>query len=281
VIGGPRIALGCARWALAAEPDARVASATVRAARDEGVEVFDTARAYSPPGRPGHGERLLAVALGRDLRRDDVVVVTKGGHWRERDGSLRIDGRPETLARHVDESLSALGVDAIGLYLLHWPDRQVPLLESMGALRRLKDHGKLRAIGVCNVNAAQLAAVLDEIPLAAVQNPCAYVDGATDPVLELCRRSGVAYLAYSPLGGPAGATASERLPVLADLAAEHGCTIHQVALAWLLAQGKHVVPVCGAGRPATVRESVRATAIELRPGELDRLDRARVSARSA
>jgi aryl-alcohol dehydrogenase-like predicted oxidoreductase len=275
---GP-IALGCARWALAAEPDLKLVTATVRAAVDGGVTVFDTARAYSPPSRPGYGERLLARALGRDL--DEVLVVTKGGHWREADGSFRIDGRPETLAHHVDESLSALGVEAIGLYLLHRPDPQVPLRESLGKLRQLQEQGKLRAVGVCNVTAEALTEVLEDLPPDAVQNRCAYVDGAIDPVLELCRRAGVAYLAYSPLGGPTGARAAdEHRSALSQVAAVHGCTPQQVALAWLLAQGDHVVAVSGAGRPATVRQSVRAAAIELGPDDLARLDGARVSAGS-
>lgn len=276
--GAPRLVLGSARWALAERPDRTLLAATVAAALDAGIARFDTARAYSPPGRPGEGERLLAEVLGSHVRAGRARVATKGGHWRRPDGSFAVDARPATLRSHVEASLRALGVERIDRYFLHWPDPAVPLAESVGALVELRAAGLVAEIGVCNVDVGQLDAALAVGPLAAVQNRLAYL-GPDDPVRERCAALGLEYEAYSSLGGPDGPGRLDELtrgePRVAALAVRRGATGAQLALAWLLAQGAEVHAVLGAGRERSVRASAAAAALALTPEDLALLDEVR------
>lgn len=273
-----RLVLGTARWALAARPDRALLAATVDAAVDAGIDRFDTARAYSPPGRPGEGERLLGGALVAHARAGRVRVATKGGHWRLADGSFGIDARPTTLRAHAEESLRALGTERLDRYLLHWPDPAVPIAESVGALADLRAAGLVDEIGVCNVDVAQVEAAHAAGPVAVVQNRLAYL-GPDDPVLARCVALGLEYEAYSSLGGPDGPGRMEELvrgePRVTALAARLGATGVQLALAWLLAQGTEVVPVLGAGRPRSVRASAAAASLTLGGDDLALLDEVR------
>ncbi|MDQ6524266.1 aldo/keto reductase [Nocardioides sp. LHD-245] len=273
-----RLVLGTARWALAARPDRALLSATVAAALDAGIDRFDTARAYSPPGRPGEGERLLAEALGPHARAGRARVATKGGHWRRPDGSFAVDARPATLRSHVEASLRVLDTERLDRYFLHWPDPAVPLAESIGALADLRTAGLIAEVGVCNVGVAQLEAACAAGPVAAVQNRLAYL-GVDDPVRERCAVLGLEYEAYSSLGGPDGPGRLEELtrrePRVAALAARLGATGAQLALAWLLAQGAEVVPVLGAGREGSVRASAAAATLTLVADDLALLDEVR------
>lgn len=284
------IALGTARWALVEDPDETLARQTVHAALDAGITLVDTAPAYTPPGVQAYAERLV----GRVLRErggsaDGVLVSTKGGHYRD-GATFPIDGRPETIRRQCRESLAALGVDRIGLYLLHWPDPAVPLAESVGALAELRDRGLVEHVGLCNVDLGQLRTARAETRVDAVQNPFSALSTAGQDVLDECAAAGIAHLAYSPLGGPAGATSlGTRLPAFASVAQELGVTEHgvteqgvteqgvtaqEVALAWLLAHSPVLVPLIGAGRPERVAAAVRAGRLVLDPGQRSRLDAA-------
>ncbi|WP_062347153.1 aldo/keto reductase [Herbidospora yilanensis] len=231
-----RVALGGARWSLTGSPDEDLALATLHAALDAGVTLVDTAYAYTPPGTSGgHNESPIA----RGIAGRSVTVSTKGGHWRGPGGFL-IDGRPSTLRRHFEESLSRLG--AIGLYFLHWPDPAVPLRESVGELIRLREEGLVERVGVCNVTLDRLRR-LEGID--AVQNRF------SPDIARHCAGHGLEYLVHSPFGGPAGARRIAADPVIGEIARDHGVTPHAVALAWLTAQGP-VVPIVGAGRPGSV-----------------------------
>jgi len=267
------IGIGGARWSLTDHPDEERALATLHAALDAGVTLVDTAPAYTPPAPLGisHNETLVARGLAAHPRGAAVTVATKGGHYRDA-GGFPIDARPATLHRQCRESLAALGVDRIPLYLLHWPDPRVPVAESVGALAELRAQGLVEHVGVCNVDLVQLLAACGETRIDAVQNrfgaPAA--GAAPDgPVLDECTARGIAYLAYSPFGGPAGAAAE--LPGFAAVAAAHGETRHAVVIAWLLARSPVLVPIVGAGRPASVESAVRGTTLALTAGELDLL----------
>src|SRR5918911_429042 len=136
------------------------AKAAVRTALERGITFFDTAQAYGF----GESEQLLAEALGDDIRRDDVIVATKGG-LRSTDDGIERDASPEWIRQGVEESLTSLGVDAIDLYQVHWPDPDVPFAETAGALRELQEAGKVRHVGVSNFAVEQMEEFSRTLPV--------------------------------------------------------------------------------------------------------------------
>ncbi|MGW5849021.1 aldo/keto reductase [Streptomyces sp. NPDC055254] len=279
------IGYGAMPLSVEGRPDEARAVATVHAALDAGVTLIDTADSYHwHAGEAGHNERLVARALAGRTGGDRaaVVIATKGGRGRPGDGSWTVDGRPEHLRRACEASLGRLGVDAIGLYQLHKPDPAVPWAESVGALRELADAGKIRAAGLSNVSAGQITearAILGD-RLVSVQNQYSPAVGDSEPQLRLCTELGLAFLAWSPLGGlsrsaldgPSGPTSAGT--AFHAVAAELGVSPQRVALAWLLTRSPVVVPIPGASRPETVRDSAAAATLVLDEEQRVRLDRA-------
>ncbi len=262
---------------LPVEPDGsreRAASAVVAAAVAAGVTVFDTARAYDG------NERLVADALrAAGAPRDRVLVVTKGGMARpEAPSGQRAwvpDGRARTIRADCEASLAALGGWPIGSWLLHAPDPRTPWATSLRAIGRLLDEGLVAAVGLSNVTRAQLDQALDTVPVAAVQVAVSVFDdgAARGGVLARCEERGVAVLAHSPLGGPPRVARLRRDPVLAEVAATHGATAAQVALAWLLARSPTLVPIPGARRPDAARDAAAAAGLTLDAAEVDAIGR--------
>jgi pyridoxine 4-dehydrogenase len=257
LIGSRRIegiGLGTAQFAFGSGTE-QDAVATVHAALDAGVRLIDTALAYTRPGVESYAEQVVARAL-RSVTTDRPLVVTKGGHWREGsassvDGAFPVDGRPATLRAHCEISLRTLGVDRIDLYLLHHVDQAVPLLESVAALDQLRVAGKVAAIGLSNATIAQLDAALTVAQVAAVQNKLSYGAPGDLPMALACARRQVAYLAYSPFGGPSGVPPQPAL----EVARRRGVSVHRVLLAWLRDQSPGILPLVGASRPASIRDS--------------------------
>ena len=242
------IGLGTAQFAFR-NGTADDALATVHAALDAGVRLIDTALAYTRVGVESYAEQVVARAL-RSMSTDRPLVATKGGHWRD-DGAFPVDGRPETLRAHCEISLRTLGVDRIDLYYLHHVDPAVPLPESVGALEQLRGEGKIAAIGLSNVSIAQLDAALTVAPITAVQNKLSYAEPGDLPTALGCAQRQVAYLAYSPLGGSAGTPPRAAL----EVAERRGVSVHRVLLAWLRDQSADILPLVGASRPASIRDS--------------------------
>ena len=168
--------------------------ALLRRAYDPGVRFVDTARAYGP----GHDEELLARAF--DPWPDDLLVATKVGIDKDAPTSIVSDGRPEALAAHVRESLERLRRDSLDLVYLHRPDPSVPLEESVGALHAMREQGLVPHVGLSNVNAAHVTALLPLGPVAAVQNRYSVVDRDDDALVDALAAAGVAYVPYGPLG---------------------------------------------------------------------------------
>jgi aryl-alcohol dehydrogenase-like predicted oxidoreductase/histidinol phosphatase-like enzyme len=233
------------------------AIATIHAALDGGVRLLDTADAYAPsPDTVGHNERLVARAVisWRASRNDPAVIeiATKGGLCRPAAGARwRPDGRARHLAAACAASLERLGGQAIDLYLLHCPDPRTPLATSVRALASLRRDGLARAVGVCNVNRAQLDEATRLTELAAVQVALGPLDdGAVrGGVVELARERGLRVLAHTPLGGARGRRRLQADPLLVALGERLGATPIEVVLAWLAALG--VEPLPGATRPLT------------------------------
>ncbi|MFI9330326.1 aldo/keto reductase [Kitasatospora sp. NPDC052868] len=273
------IGLGAMPLSVEGRPDEEAALGTLHAALDAGVTLLDTADSYHwHADEHGHNERLVARALAARPAADRaaVLVATKGGRGRPGDGSWTVDGRPEHLRQACEGSLRRLGVEQIDLYQLHKPDPKVPWADSVGALRELLDAGKIRAAGVSNVDEAQILTAREILGagLVAVQNRFSPAVRTAEPELRLCERLGLAFLPWSPLGGLSRSALDDPSDTAAAgtafhrIAAERGVSPQQVGLAWLLALSPVVVPIPGARRPASIRDSAAAAALTLDPTEL-------------
>jgi aryl-alcohol dehydrogenase-like predicted oxidoreductase len=254
------IGLGTAPLAFG-DGTAEDAAATVRAALDTGVGLIDTALAYTRPGIESYAEHVVAYAL-RGITGERPLVATKGGHWRDGD-HFPVDGRPAALCAHCDISLRTLGTDRIDLYFLHHVDPAVPLADSVGALEQLRREGKIAAVGLSNVTIAQLDEALAVAPVDAVQNRLSYADPADLPTALACARRGLAYLAYAPLTAPSGPPLQA---ALLHIARRRQASVQRVMLAWLREQASNIVPLVGASRPASIRDS--ADLLALTPDDL-------------
>ena len=267
------IGLGGMPMSIEGRPDEARSIATIHAALDAGVTLIDTADAYHlHADEVGHNEELIARALrswGGDT--SDVLVATKGGHLRPGDGSWTQDGRPEYLKEAVKASARRLGVEAIGLYQFHRPDPRVPYADSVGAIRDLLDEGVIELAGISNATVAQIDQANEILGgrLVSVQNQFSPAFRSSLGELEHCAALGIAFLPWSPLGGIARAEAvGQRHGAFQRVADAHGVSPQQVALAWELALAPVVIPIPGASRPESIRDSVRAVELELTADEL-------------
>lgn len=270
------IGLGGMPMSVEGRPDESRSIATIHAALDAGVTLIDTADAYHVHAdEVGHNESLIAKALasyGGDT--SGVLVATKGGHLRPGDGSWTRDGSPEHLRQACEASLKRLGVESIGLYQFHRPDRNVPYADSIGAIRDLLDEGKIRMAGISNADPGQIRAANEILGgrLVSVQNQFSPAFRSSEPELRLCDELGIAFLPWSPLGGiaKAGELGSEHA-AFAEIAQARGVSPQRVCLAWMLATSPVVVPIPGASRPETIRDSAAAADLELTADEVARL----------
>jgi aryl-alcohol dehydrogenase-like predicted oxidoreductase len=239
------------------------ARAVLRRAVELGVNHVDTADAYGP----FVNEELIAEALHPYA--DDLVIATKGGLVRTgAGGDWPKDGRPEHLKEACEGSLKRLRVERIDVYYLHRPDPEVPYEESVGALRELRDEGKIRHVAVSNVNMERLAIARGIVDIAAVQNQFSLTDRRSQDVLAECEQNGIGFVPWAPLdagaltpGGP-----------VARVAERHEGTPMQIALAWLLRGSPAVLPIPGTGSIQHLEENIAAAAIELTADDMRELD---------
>jgi pyridoxine 4-dehydrogenase len=239
------------------------AHAVLRRALELGVNHVDTADSYGPET----SEELIAEAL--HPYPDDLVIATKGGLVREGPGGdWPKDGRPEHLREACEGSLRRLRLDCIDVYYLHRPDPNVPYEVSVGALRELRDEGKIRHVAVSNVNLERLAIARGIVDVAVVQNQYSVADRRAQDVLEECERSGIGFVPWAPLD----AGALDPSGPVAEVARRHGATPMQVALAWLLQASPVMLPIPGTGSLAHLEENVAAAELELGDDELETLD---------
>lgn len=259
-----RVALGGAGYSIRA-PLPPSAQASIRAGFEAGITHFDSARAYATVEDPLHNERLFVRALAGE----DVLIATKGGHFRMDRTRWGIDASPSALRRHCDDSLTGLGTEQIGLYYLHHPDPAVPLEDSIGTLAELQEEGKIAAIGVCNMDRGQVERALAVTPIAAVQNRFSPCNAGDRQVLDLCEERGVAHLAYSPLGGSASrGVLRDALPETVMIAARIEQSFERVLLAWLLSLSPAMSVITGAQRTVTIADSAGATDLVLSRADL-------------
>ena len=271
------IGLGAMPLSLAGRPSDNDAVRVIHAALDTGVTLIDTADVYCLDHRDvGHNERLVARALREwPGPRGEVLVATKGGLERLR-GEWTVNAHPRHLKEACEASLRALGVETIALYQLHAPDDEVPFGESVGALAEMRSEGKIRHVGLSNVNVEQIEEAARVVPVASVQNRCNPFErhALANGVLRACVEKGLAFLAHSPLGGHGAHFRTERHPTLASVGVRYGLSPYQVCLAWLLAASPAIVPIPGASRPRSILSSVAAAGASLAPEDLAILNRA-------
>ena len=258
-------------------PDEPQAIRTLHAALDAGVTLIDTADVYSLGDHDiGHNERLIARAL-REWRgpRDTVLVATKGGSTRP-GGRWERNARPAHLRAACERSLKALAVDEIDLYQLHAPDPGVPLEESIGALARLLEEGKIRRVGLSNVSVPEIEAAARIVPLTSVQNRLSpfFRESLDRGVVAHCRERRIGFLAYSPVGGGRLNRKLPGHPEVGEVARRLGASPHAVVIAWVMAQGPQVIPIPSARTPEHVRDSVTAMDLQLGPEDVEAIDRA-------
>jgi aryl-alcohol dehydrogenase-like predicted oxidoreductase len=242
-------------------PDLDRARAALRRVVELGVNFIDTADSYGPEV----SERLIAETL--HPYPDDLVIATKGGLARPGPGRWDADGRPEHLRAACEGSLRRLRLDQIPLYQLHRPDPRVPLAESLGALVRLKDEGKIRHIGISNVSEEQLREAQRITPIVSVQNRYNATDRKSEPVIDACELEQIAFLPWAPIQQADGN------PAVAEAAKRHDASPRQIVLAWLLARSPQMLPIPGSGSPEHVEANVAAASIELSPDEVAAITR--------
>jgi aryl-alcohol dehydrogenase-like predicted oxidoreductase len=292
------IGLGCMGFSIAYDPgtkDDAVSMRVIQRALDLGVTLFDTSDAYGP----WVNEELVGRALAG--RRSEAVIATKAGCAPNTESFVpKPDGRPEVLRQCCDASLARLGVDVIDLWQLHRADPAVPIEESVGAMGEMVAAGKVRAIGVSEVTLEQLDAAHRTFPLAALQSELSlWTRDALTEVVPWCATHGVAFVAFAPLGRGflTGAIDAERsfaandvravnprftvearlanqqiVDVVRQVAARREATLAQVSLAWVLAQGDHVIVIPGSDQLVFLEENVAADALRLNPDDLADLD---------
>ncbi|MCA9518082.1 MAG: aldo/keto reductase [Myxococcales bacterium] len=268
------IGLGAMPLSLGAHPTEADAVRVIHAALDAGMTLIDTADAYCHDHTDiGHNERLVRLALASWPRRDGVVVATKGGLERP-NGAWISNGHPGHLRWACEQSLKALAVERIDLYQLHVVDPRYPLEDSVGELARLHAEGKIANVGLSNVSVPEIERARALVPIASVQNRMSPIDRQPlhDGVLAYCEQHGLAFLAYSPVGGSYGVRRVAHHAVLCHVAASHGATPHEIALAWLLAKSPSIIPIPGASRVESAVSSARAAEIALTEQEIRVID---------
>jgi pyridoxine 4-dehydrogenase len=213
----------------------------IRKAIAAGVGLIDTAYTYAG----GESEQTIGVALGAGA--NGCVVATKGG-W--------TSGRPEVVRSEAEESLRRLRVERIDLYYLHRPDPQTPVEESVGAIKELRDSGKIRHVGLSNVDVDQIERGREVVPVAAVQNHYSVSERKHEDVVDYCTREEIVFVPYFPLRG----LGDRRLD---EVAGRHGATSAQIALAWLLRRSPVTLPIPGTLSLEHLRENLGALDLEL------------------
>jgi aryl-alcohol dehydrogenase-like predicted oxidoreductase len=268
--------------------------ATIHAALDAGLNFLDTADAYGP--------RTNEVLVGKAIRgrRQEVVLATKFGIVRGPDPASRsISGKPDYVRSACEASLTRLGVDTIDLYYQHRVDPNTPIEDTVGAMAELVGAGKIRHIGLSEAGPETLRRAAGVHPITALQTEYSlWSRDPEDAILATCRELGIGFVAYSPLGRGFLTGQIKRIEDLApddfrrnsprfqgenfqrnldlvkrieQIAAEKGCTPSQLALAWVLAQGKDIVPLFGTKRRKYLQENLRALEVRLAPEDLRRI----------
>jgi aryl-alcohol dehydrogenase-like predicted oxidoreductase len=257
--------VGEGAWGEPADPNE--ARRVLRRAVELGVTLIDTADAYGPE----IAERLIAEALYPYPT--GLVIATKGGITRQGPARTEYVGRAGYLIQCVEMSLRRLKLDRIELYQLHRIDPRTPLEESLGALKRLQEEGKIRHIGLSEVTPAEIAEARKIVEVVSVQNRYSLADRRHEETLKYCEREGIGFLPWYPMA--AGKLLKPEQPAaqaLAKIAARHVAGVAQLSLAWLLQRSPVLLPIPGTSKVAHLEENVAAAGVKLSPTEMAELE---------
>jgi aryl-alcohol dehydrogenase-like predicted oxidoreductase len=227
-----------------------------------GVNLIDTADAYGPET----SELLIAEALYPYQK--GLVIATKGGLTRPGPGQWVPNGRPEYLKQCVDKSLKRLRLDRIDLYQLHRVDRNVPMEDSLGAIKEMRDAGKIRHVGLSEVGPEEIERARKIVPIATAQNRYNVDDRKWDNALKYCEKEGLGFMPWAPVGG-----GRSRMGAAVEAAAkEQNATVYQVAIAWLLQRSPVMLPIPGTSSVKHLEENVAAGKLRLTEAQMKALD---------
>jgi aryl-alcohol dehydrogenase-like predicted oxidoreductase len=243
-------------------PDRDNALKVVRRAIDLGVDLIDTADAYGPET----SELLIAQALHPYPK--DLVIATKGGLTRPGPGQWVPNGRPEYLTRCVENSLKRLQLERIDLYQLHRIDPKVPMEESLGALKKMQEAGKIRHIGLSEVSAEEIDRARKVLPIVSVQNQYNIGNRKWEKTLTYCEKEGLGFMPWSPIGGNRGLKDN----ALEAAARDYHASVVQLALAWLLHRSPAMLPIPGTSSVAHLEENMAAAKLKLTAEDWKRVD---------
>jgi aryl-alcohol dehydrogenase-like predicted oxidoreductase len=283
--------------------DDGVSTRTIHEAIDLGITFFDTAEMYGP----FRNEELVGAAVKG--RRDGLVIATKFAMRWDGNKPTGVDGSPQNARRACEGSLKRLGVDVIDLFYQHRVDPNVPIEETVGGMAELVKEGKVRFLGLSEAAADTVRRAAKVHPIAALQSEYSIWERDVEgDILAACRENGIGFVPYSPLGRgflAGGIRSLDELPAddwrrndprfspenmpknlaivdaISAVAARHGVSNAQVALAWLLAQGEDIIPIPGVKRSETMRDSAGAPDVTLSPDDLSTLEAAAPSGKTA
>jgi aryl-alcohol dehydrogenase-like predicted oxidoreductase len=294
-LAGPAMGLGCMTMtAIYGAPDDDRSVATIHRAIELGANHIDTSDMYAQ----GSNEELVGRAIAD--RREHVILATKFGNIRTPDGKTTVNGKPEYVVEACENSMRRLGVDMFDLYYIHRIDTETPIEDTVGAMARLVEQGKVRYLGLSEAGAETIRRAQATHPIAALQTEYSLWSRDVEAeILPACRELGIGFVPYAPLGrGFLTATIKglddlaekdrrrdmprfqdgnreenvKLLVTIEEIAGKHGCTPAQISLAWVLAQGDDMVPIPGTKRPERVGENLGALDLDLDAADLAKLD---------
>ncbi|SDK46090.1 aldo/keto reductase [Natronorubrum texcoconense] len=251
----------CGEGIIGPPEDEETAREVLEHAVDYGVDFVDTADSYGP----GVSERLIGETLGDP---DDVLVATKAGLLRNREGEWLAHGEPDYIRNQVLASLDRLRTDTIDLYQFHRPDPDTPYEDSVQTFAELQDDGLVDQVGVSNVSVEQLETAREHVDVATVQNRFNLDDRSNADVLEVCAENDIGFIPWAPIDGD---DLDEHGDLLDEIAEEHDATRRQVALAWLLERSDVILPIPGTSDPDHLESNVAASQLSLSDDEIQRL----------
>jgi len=243
-------------------PDRDNARKVLRRAVELGVDLIDTADAYGPET----SELLIAEALHPYPK--DLVIATKGGLTRPGPGEWVPNGRPEYLTRCVENSLKRLQLERIDLYQLHRIDPKVPMEESLGAIQKMQEAGKIRHVGLSEVSPEEIDRARKVLPIVSVQNQYNVDNRKWEKTLTYCEKEGLGFMPWSPIGGNRGLKDN----ALEAAARDYHASVVQLALAWLLHRSAAMLPIPGTSSVAHLEENMAAAKLKLTAEDWKRVD---------
>lgn len=271
------IGLGGMPMSLSSRPKEAQAIEVIHRALDLGVRLIDTADSYcKDESDKHHNERLIAKALkGYQGDRAKIVIATKGGLMRP-NGDWTRNGNPDHLRETIRTSFEALGGEKpIDVWQYHAPDPNYSIEESLKPAKEAVESGLIRFVGVSNFSVEQIKRARDVVDLVSVQNQYNpwHRQPEKDGVLDYCQRENLTFLPWSPLGGSRRVSRLEEINAIASLAKDKGVSIYAIVLAWVRAKSPCIVPIPGASKVSSIKDSAKSVEVKLSKQEVEQIDR--------